>query len=108
MCIDYYFGTIQAAGGSYDEKADIYSLGIIFFEMWHAVATGMERIEVLNNLREKGLFPDGFEKRCPKQVLSFSFLFFCFVVYICKLFLWMFVCVFSAFAAYVQVFICFA
>jgi translation initiation factor 2-alpha kinase 4 len=62
----------QIAGGEYDEKTDIYSLGIIFFEMWHACATGMERIEVLSRLREHGVFPPGFEAAHPKQVRTFS------------------------------------
>ncbi|XP_075982885.1 eukaryotic translation initiation factor 2 alpha kinase Gcn2 [Anticarsia gemmatalis] len=47
----------------YNQKVDIYSLGIILFEMFHPVDTGMERMLVLTNLRSKEiLLPKGFEK----------------------------------------------
>ena len=39
---------------SYNQKVDIYSLGIIFFEMCYPpLQTGMERIKVLSSLRSK-------------------------------------------------------
>lgn len=45
-------------GGNYDEKIDMYSLGIIFFEMTHALSTSMERYQVLTKLRsDKIEFP---------------------------------------------------
>jgi hypothetical protein len=34
------------AGTHYDQKVDLYSLGIILFEMCHPITTGMERAEV--------------------------------------------------------------
>ncbi len=39
------------AGMHYDQKVDLYSLGIILFEMCHPFSTGMERAEVSNSLR---------------------------------------------------------
>ena len=33
-------------GHNYDQKVDLYSLGIIFFEMCHPFSTGMERMMV--------------------------------------------------------------
>nr|XP_049704467.1 eIF-2-alpha kinase GCN2 isoform X3 [Helicoverpa armigera] len=48
----------------YNQKVDIYSLGIILFEMFHpTLDTGMERMMVLSNLRSKDIImPKGFEK----------------------------------------------
>ena len=41
------------ATGAYTEKVDMYSLGIIFFEMCFPLPTAMERIHVINQLRLK-------------------------------------------------------
>lgn len=48
----------------YNQKVDIYSLGIILFEMFHApLSTGMERMMVLTDLRTKDIRMSGeFEK----------------------------------------------
>lgn len=44
----------QAAKAIYNQKVDIYSLGVIFFEMcYKPLATGMERVKILLNLRSK-------------------------------------------------------
>jgi translation initiation factor 2-alpha kinase 4 len=53
------------------QKVDIYSLGIIFFEMcYHPLPTGMERVKVLINLRNSEIiFPFDFtEDGRPQQV----------------------------------------
>lgn len=43
---------LQSFRVSYDQKVDIYSLGIVFFEMCvGGFQTGMERVRVLGNLR---------------------------------------------------------
>lgn len=50
----YVAPELKASSGkaNYNEKVDIYSLGIIFFEMCHPpLMTGMERIKVLSSLR---------------------------------------------------------
>nr|XP_019007722.1 PEK/GCN2 protein kinase [Kwoniella pini CBS 10737]OCF46503.1 PEK/GCN2 protein kinase [Kwoniella pini CBS 10737] len=45
---------------SYNEKADMYSLGIIFFEMCYAFKTSMERAHILNAVRQPLItFPPG-------------------------------------------------
>jgi len=62
---------------AYDHKVDIYSLGIIFFELYQPFATGMERAESLKELK-KGVLPDYFVKKFPKEVSGVfrSFLFY--------------------------------
>ncbi|KAJ1798837.1 hypothetical protein LPJ75_006772, partial [Coemansia sp. RSA 2598] len=59
-------GRQQAATAGYNEKADIYSLGIIFFELYYAFSTAMERVAVIKDLRQ-GVFPADFVRRWPKE-----------------------------------------
>ena len=41
---------------AYSQKVDMYSLGIIFFEMCHPpLTTGMERIKILSSVRSKDI-----------------------------------------------------
>ncbi|KZT06721.1 Serine/threonine-protein kinase [Laetiporus sulphureus 93-53] len=47
----------SSRGGPRDHtKADMYSLGIVFFEMNYMFTTGSERITVLEDLRKTGIF----------------------------------------------------
>ncbi|KAJ2517559.1 eukaryotic translation initiation factor 2-alpha kinase [Coemansia sp. RSA 1939] len=51
----------SGAATRYNQKVDMYSLGIIFFEMCYPLKTGMERATVLHNLRKPEIvFPDDF------------------------------------------------
>lgn len=43
----------SGVGGTYNDKVDMYSLGIIFFEMCYPLPTLMERDKVVRALREK-------------------------------------------------------
>ncbi|MCJ1378773.1 hypothetical protein MMC17_001872 [Xylographa soralifera] len=53
----------SSGGGHYNEKADMYSLGIILFEMCYPLKTSMERAEILGKLREAGCsLPAAFEE----------------------------------------------
>jgi hypothetical protein len=50
----------DSIGVEYDHKADMYALGIIFFEMWRPFSSGMERAIELGKLRSTGLVPTEF------------------------------------------------
>ena len=51
-----YASPEQIDGGEYDSSTDIFSLGVILFEMCHLpFPTGMERIVTISNARE-GIF----------------------------------------------------
>ncbi|KAJ2813725.1 hypothetical protein H4S07_000467 [Coemansia furcata] len=56
---------------AYSEKADIYSLGIIFFELYYAFSTSMERVIVIRDLR-RGVFPDAFIRAWPQEAAFIS------------------------------------
>lgn len=45
----------------------MYSLGVVFFEMWYIFSTGHERVAILNDLRNNGIFPPNFEEAHPRQ-----------------------------------------
>ncbi|KAK6201600.1 eIF2-alpha Serine/threonine-protein kinase [Scheffersomyces amazonensis] len=73
-----FYTANEVATGTYDEKVDMYSLGIIFFEMCYSLSTGMERARTLNDLRLKSIeFPNNFtdskykiEKKIIKSLLD--------------------------------------
>lgn len=46
-----FYNAKEVATGSYNEKVDMYSLGVIFFEMCYPLRTAMERVKKINNLR---------------------------------------------------------
>lgn len=48
--------------GGYNAKVDMYSLGVIFFELIYPLSTGMERILVLQSLRQNKQFPRDFDR----------------------------------------------
>lgn len=43
-------------------QVDLYSLGVVVFEMWHPFATAMERAVLLQQLRDHGSLPEEWEK----------------------------------------------
>ncbi|ORY48245.1 kinase-like protein [Rhizoclosmatium globosum] len=48
----------------YNSKVDIYSLGIVFFEMLYPFGTGMQRVTVLTELRKPEInFPEDFDSK---------------------------------------------
>ncbi|XP_024030685.1 eIF-2-alpha kinase GCN2 isoform X2 [Morus notabilis] len=65
-----YFYTapeIEQGWPKIDEKADMYSLGIVFFELWHPFGTAMERHVVLSDLKQKGELPSAWVAEFPEQ-----------------------------------------
>ncbi|KAJ6677659.1 HISTIDYL-TRNA SYNTHETASE [Salix viminalis] len=50
-----------------DEKADMYSFGIVFFEVWHPFGTAMERHIILSDLKQKGELPPSWVAQYPEQ-----------------------------------------
>lgn len=70
-----YMSPEQLKGQSYNYKVDIYSIGLIFFELLVVFSTEMERIVTLKNLRLNKYpkeFPDLFKSEYAvlKQMLS--------------------------------------
>ncbi|XP_043248351.1 eukaryotic translation initiation factor 2-alpha kinase isoform X1 [Colletes gigas] len=61
-----YMSPEQMKGQCYNYKVDIYSLGIILFELLIPFVTEMERITTLINLR-KSLFPKDFDANHPAE-----------------------------------------
>lgn len=53
---------------NYDSKVDVFSLGIILFELYYIFTTKMERSKILINLR-KGVLPENFDSKVGKIVL---------------------------------------
>lgn len=48
-------------------QADMYSLGIVFFELWHPFGTAMERHLVLSDLKQKGELPTAWVTEFSEQ-----------------------------------------
>jgi len=61
-----YMSPEQLLGQHYDYKVDIYSLGLIFFELHVYFSTEMERIKTLRSLRD-GQYPKDFAANYPQQ-----------------------------------------
>ena len=58
----YIATEVIIGSGNYNEKIDMYSLGIIFFEMIYPFSTVMERVDTLRNLRSPAIeFPSDFD-----------------------------------------------
>lgn len=68
--IGTYFYTapeIEQGWPKIDEKADMYSLGVVFFELWHPFGTAMERHVILSDLKLKGQLPSAWVAEFPEQ-----------------------------------------
>ncbi|KAK3908026.1 eIF-2-alpha kinase GCN2 [Frankliniella fusca] len=57
----------------YDHRVDLYSCGIILFEMSYYMMTGTERIKVLDNLRDSSIvFPDSYKENTEDWQYDFA------------------------------------
>lgn len=66
-----YMSPEQLHGHQYSYKVDIYSLGLILFELLCVFGTEMERIQTIKMLRSNK-FPDGFQDKFQSEVSSSS------------------------------------
>lgn len=62
-----YMSPEQLQNGNYDYKVDIFSLGLVFFELLVPFSTDMERFKILSMLRE-GNYPNDFVQKFPNEV----------------------------------------
>ena len=63
----FYMSPEQMNALKYNEKVDIFALGVIFFELHHPFRTEMERAKVLEDLK-KCKFPQGFRDDAPTLI----------------------------------------
>lgn len=62
-----YMSPEQFINKTYNYKVDIYSLGLIFFELLVPFSTDMERISTLTDVRDKK-YPADFKNKYSKEV----------------------------------------
>lgn len=62
-----YISPEQMSQREYTTKADIYSLGIILFEMYNKFSTGSERVFSINRLKKSGEPPAAMKAAYPLQ-----------------------------------------
>jgi len=61
-----YVAPEQKDSTNYDVKADVYSLGIILFELLYPFNTAMEKEKCVNRLKSQGKLPDSFVALLPE------------------------------------------
>ena len=61
-----YMSPEQLSGHSYCNKVDVFSLGVIFFELLFPFETEMERLNILKNVRDR-IFPKRFPSSFPEE-----------------------------------------
>jgi eukaryotic translation initiation factor 2-alpha kinase 4 len=64
----YLYAAPEVASGTYSEKCDVYSMGVVLVEIFSNFATAMERAVTLDKLR-LGEFPGDFLKQHSKEAM---------------------------------------
>mmetsp|Transcript_22623 Transcript_22623/g.26227 ORF Transcript_22623/g.26227 Transcript_22623/m.26227 type:complete len:1631 (-) Transcript_22623:17-4909(-) len=64
-----YASPEQMNGKDYGPSSDVYSLGIILFELCYTIHTGMERMQVFKGIKER-IFPDDWHSTVKQQFPS--------------------------------------
>lgn len=68
-----YVSPEQEKSSNYDQKTDVYSLGVIFFEMLNNFSTEHERVMIMNDFRRKKIIPaEIMEKFSQESLLMLS------------------------------------
>jgi translation initiation factor 2-alpha kinase 4 len=70
----YFYRTPEKNTQFNDEKVDVYSLGIILFEMWCRFQSSHERVKLLMQLRQVNKFPKKFEECHPRSAALIKWL----------------------------------
>jgi serine/threonine protein kinase len=60
-----YAAPEQKAGKNYDNRADLYSLGIILFELFYPLSTDMEKNKCVTDITKNRILPKKFQNRWP-------------------------------------------
>eukprot|EP00058_Branchiostoma_floridae_P012183 XP_002597671.1 hypothetical protein BRAFLDRAFT_279796 [Branchiostoma floridae] len=62
-----YASPEQLKGTTYNSKSDMYSMGVILFELFHPFGTEMERAKSIQDFREGRVLPQVLVERWPRQ-----------------------------------------